>query len=364
MNDALTPLDGALLERFDALRPAAITSVCDRFYGTHGSIYQRFGPKGRERCREDLAFLLEFLRPVLEFGLVETMVEYLSWLRSVLAARAIPGDHVLLSLEWVGQFLALSMEPADARKVGLAVRDVAARLAQAPETPAVAPLPDAPWPEAKAFETALLSGSQRGAAAIVDRSLADGRGLVDVEMGIIQPSLYHVGEQWQANLVSVAQEHMATAIARAVMTNALLNSAPPASKHKRVLLACVEGNHHGLGLHMVADAFQLNGWDVQYLGADVPNNALVKQALAWEADLVGLSVSFAQQAHAVREAIALLAAERGAARPPVFVGGLAINRFDVLAKLLGADAHFADARSAAAGAERITTRKDGALLRA
>ena len=117
---------------------------------------------------------------------------------------------------------------------------------------------------------ALLAGCQREALAVVNRCIDSGHSLVDVELHVIQPSLYHIGEEWQANRVSVAKEHMATAIALSVMTMGLLRSPPPAAIDRRVLLACVAGNHHAVGLRMVADAFQLAGWDVQYLGADVP----------------------------------------------------------------------------------------------
>ncbi|MDZ7728750.1 MAG: hypothetical protein U5Q44_11445 [Dehalococcoidia bacterium] len=81
--DDIATLDEAGLSRFRALQPEAVAAVTARFYETHGSAYERFGPGGREACREDLAFHLEFLRPVLEFGLVQPMVDYLEWLASV-----------------------------------------------------------------------------------------------------------------------------------------------------------------------------------------------------------------------------------------------------------------------------------------
>ena len=99
------------------------------------------------------------------------------------------------------------------------------------------------------------------------------------------PSLYRIGEKWQANKVSVAQEHIASAIVQLAMTAGLLRSQPPPMVGKRVLLACVAANNHAIGLRMVSDAFQLAGWEVQYLGADVPTSALVGQVVEWKPDL-------------------------------------------------------------------------------
>lgn len=355
------PIDGALstmtaegLRRFHALQPDAVGAVTERFYATHGSAYQRFGPRGRQACREDLAFHLEFLRPVLEFGLLQPMVDYLRWLGSVLAARAIPHEHLAQSLDWLGEFYAAHLDPAEGQVVTEALQAARAAFLESADSPPAPPLPD-PWPEATAFEAALLLGSQREAVAVLERCLADGHTLIDTELHVIQPALYRIGEQWQANRVSVAQEHMATAIARSVMTVGLLRALPPAPIDKKVLLACVESNNHDIGLRMVADAFSLAGWDVQYLGANVPTPALLQQAVEWRPDLVGLSVSFPQQLRVVREVIAQLTERIGAGRPPVIVGGLAINRFSQLAGVVGADACSADARSAVAEGRQLVT---------
>jgi methanogenic corrinoid protein MtbC1 len=122
-----------------------------------------------------------------------------------------------------------------------------------------------------------------------------------------------------------------------------------------VLLACVEGNNHTIGLRMVSDAFQLAGWDVQYLGASVPTRALVGQAAEWKPDLIGLSVSFAQQLRAVKEVVAQLGDRLGNTRPAVIIGGLAINRFNRLAKMVGADSWSADAAAAVVYANQALT---------
>jgi methanogenic corrinoid protein MtbC1 len=165
--------------------------------------------------------------------------------------------------------------------------------------------------------------------------------------------MYAIGERWQANEVSVAQEHMATAIVQAVMTVALLRATPRAAANRRILLACVEGNQHALGLRMVADSFQLAGWEVRYLGASVPTVALVGAVVEWKPDLVGLSVSFAQQLPVVKAVIAQLEARLGATRPGVMIGGLAINAFAPLAELVRADATGVDAAEALVAAGRL-----------
>jgi methanogenic corrinoid protein MtbC1 len=283
------------------------------------------------------------------------MVDYLRWLGSVLAARAIPHEHLALSLDWLGEFFAGRMEAADSAIVVAALQAARDKFLETENIPVILQSP-APWPEAAELETALLAGRQHEAFAILNRCLDAGRTLVDTELHVIQPALYRIGEQWQANQVSVAQEHMASAIAQAMMTIGLLRSPPATPIGKRVLLACVEGNDHAIGLSMVSDAFQLAGWDMQFLGANVPTTALLRQIADWRPHLVGLSVSFPQQLKVVRTVIARLNELFGTARPPVLVGGLAINRFNQLVDAVGADASGSDARVAVDCANHIVGR--------
>jgi len=353
MDESQKLLGPDALQRFHAMRSDAVSAVTARFYATPGSAYERFGPRGREACQEDLAFHLEFLRPALEFGLLQPMVEYLIWLGSVLAARAVPTEHLALSLEWLAEFFVSHMNAEDGALVSARLHAARIKFLNAGSTPAQPPVPPDAWPETAEFEAALLAGNQREALSVLTRCLDRGHSLVQAELHIIQPALYHIGAQWQANQVSVAQEHMATAIAQSVMTVGLLRSVLPAPVNKRVLLACVEGNNHTVGLRMVADAFELAGWDVQYLGANVPTVALVKQAAEWKPDLVGLSVSFAQQMSAVRAAITQLDERLGDARPAVMIGGLAINRFRPLAGVAGADGYSEDAQAAVDNAGQV-----------
>lgn len=342
------------LQRFHTLGPDAVSAVTERFYSTLGSVYAQFGPRGRDACREDLAFHLEFLKPVLEFGLLAPMVDYLCWLASVLAARAIPREHLALSLDWLSQFFDAHMELSDGAVVTAALQAVRTEFLAASEAPLALSQPE-PAPGVSTFEAALLAGDQREALAVVNDFMDRGHGLVDVELHVIQPAMYRIGEGWQTNQVTVAQEHIATAIVQSVMTIALLRSTLPAPISKRVLLACVAGNHHTIGLRMVADSFQLAGWEIQYLGADVPTPSLIRQIADWSPDLVGLSLSFAQQMRVVKDIIAQLSGRFGPARPPVIIGGLAINRFERLADLVGADAFSADGVAALGAANQLVS---------
>jgi methanogenic corrinoid protein MtbC1 len=346
MNAATNALGTDGLRQFLALQADAVSAVTKHIFAAHGPRSKQYGAGDEAACREDLTFHLEFLRPVLEFGLQAPMTDYLCWQGSILAARGVPSDQLEAPLNWLAQYFVRRMDPPGGTIVGAALKTAWADFQKAKAAPPPLQRRTEHWLEATAFEAALLSGHQSEALAVMNNCIDMGRSLVDFERHVIQPSLYHIGEKWQAGEVTVSQEHMATAIVQAVMTAGLLRSPPPALIGKRVLLACVAGNHHAIGLRMVCDAFQLAGWDVQYLGADVPTEALIGQVAEWKPDLVALSASFAQHLLTVKDVIMQVRERLGSARPAVIVGGLAINRFGSLAAMVGADAQGADAPAA------------------
>jgi methanogenic corrinoid protein MtbC1 len=92
----------------------------------------------------------------------------------------------------------------------------------------------------------------------------------------------------------------------------------------KILLACVEGNQHSLGLQMTAEAFRIEGWDVRLLGANVPTEAMVRHVRAWRPDVVAVSVSLSQQLPALTDLLSKLGNATGDAGPHLLVGGLAL----------------------------------------
>jgi len=343
------------LQRFRALEADAARAVAQRFFPEPSRDAEQL--ELRQLTEQYLAFHLEFLEPVLQFGLISPMLEYLHWLGEACAARNIPRDRLAQSLDWLSEFFAARLDVVEAAMVCEALSAVRNKF-NAAATAAATPPRRAPSPELLAFEAALIAGDHRGALAVVNAALDHGRDLVEIEAEIIKPALYDIGDKWQANEISVAQEHLATAIAELTMTAALLRSPPPPSNGRKVLLACVAGNQHSVGLRMVADAFQLAGWETQYLGANVPTAALVDQVVLGRPDLVGLGLSFGHQLGTVKDVIAQLTARLGAARPAVIVGGLAVNQFGRIAGMVGADASGADARAAVMAAAGLFAGKD------
>lgn len=203
------------------------------------------------------------------------------------------------------------------------------------------------WPEFEEFSTALLAGSRDKIIALVDRKLAEGHGIVDISRQLIQPALYRIGEKWREKQIGIPQEHMATALALSVMAYGLSRSplAPP--NGRKVMLACVEANQHTVGLQMVADAFTIAGWEVNFLGANVPLQALIDFAKFCCPDLIALSASLPEHVGAAREFQRRLKEAMGSDCPHVLIGGMGFRDSDMRVQADNCDVRIAHSAASA-----------------
>jgi methanogenic corrinoid protein MtbC1 len=94
---------------------------------------------------------------------------------------------------------------------------------------------------------------------------------------VVVPLLRDVGNAWHDGTVSVAQEHFASNFVRARL-DLLSRQVTPVAGAPLVLLACMEGEHHELGLLMLAVMVRFSGLRTIYLGQDVPDDALLRTA--------------------------------------------------------------------------------------
>ncbi len=86
---------------------------------------------------------------------------------------------------------------------------------------------------------------------------------------LLQKGMAELGEGWYAGKVSVQQEHFASALAMRRL-NALFAVAPPPVRPERLLAACPPGENHDMAILMASFILRWRGWEVIYLGADVP----------------------------------------------------------------------------------------------
>ncbi|NCD41365.1 MAG: cobalamin-binding protein [Bacteroidia bacterium] len=143
----------------------------------------------------------------------------------------------------------------------------------------------------KNYLEALLKSDKQGAQEVILSLLNQGESVTDIYEHIIKPALYRVGELWESNIITVAQEHIATAITEAIMNQMLAFMITESTGNKTILLGCVENEYHQVGIKMVADLFEVQGWDTHFLGSNTPLNDLIQYAKKINPAVFALSAS-------------------------------------------------------------------------
>jgi MerR family transcriptional regulator, light-induced transcriptional regulator len=188
----------------------------------------------------------------------------------------------------------------------------------------------------RTYLDALLARDVGAARSAVEAALEAGVPVADIYLGVLQPALYEVGRCWAVGNFSVAEEHSATAVTQSVlgMLGPRMRTAPKDGR-----LAVVTGSpeeRHALGVQMVADFLESDGWEVLNLGASTPARDLAQLVDMERPDVVALSTSTPAGLPGAAEAVQALVALD--ARPLVVLGGqLWHGRARADAGMLGAD---------------------------
>ncbi|EIC20841.1 cobalamin B12-binding domain-containing protein [Thiorhodovibrio frisius] len=187
-----------------------------------------------------------------------------------------------------------------------------------------------------AFTEALLEADDERLLQLC-RELRDaGMALPTLLQGLVVPAMNLVGLLWEDGKLSITGEHQATAIINRVLSSLYYEQAFPEPVRGRALVAASVNEFHELGAWMVATCLELDGWDVIYLGANVPNDVLLHKALDQRPDLVALSISMPFNLRAARAAVAALRSHLPATK--VVVGGQVFQFLSSLGTDIGADA--------------------------
>jgi DNA-binding transcriptional MerR regulator/methylmalonyl-CoA mutase cobalamin-binding subunit len=106
---------------------------------------------------------------------------------------------------------------------------------------------------------------------------------------VVAPLLRVMGEEWKAGRLTVAQEHLATAMIQRVLEGMIHFLVPPHGA-PNLLVATLSGEQHKMGALLAATAAAAEGWRVTYLGPDLPADEIAAAAVAAGARVVGVSI--------------------------------------------------------------------------
>lgn len=173
------------------------------------------------------------------------------------------------------------------------------------------------------YKKKLMAGNRAACMNIVKNLLNENIAIRELYIRVFQRSLYDIGALWETNKISVAVEHLCTSI-----TEGLISLTYPhvfAAEHigKKVVITCTPGENHQVGARIVADYFELNGWNSYFLGPNTPYDTLADYIRNNNPDLLAVSLSVFFHLNSVRELVSSVSKEFPELK--IIVGGQGFN---------------------------------------
>jgi len=293
-------------------------------------------------CLEELAASLAAGRP-------QFFARHVGWMQSVLTARGLPSGALQSAVACLAKVLVSELpSESGARAAGVcheALRDLESRM---PEIPSFLQSDTPHGRLAASYLLALLEGDRARASRLILDAVQGSSSVPDLYLQVLIPVQQEVGRMWQTDEINVAEEHFATSTTKMILAQLRLSAPMQERKAKTLLAAAVMGNQHDIGLQVVADFFEMDGWKVIQLGCDMPIPDLVQAVESYLPDLLALSVSLHTQLVTLAETIKAVRRNQRGAVVKILVGGGALSEATDLAQQFGADGYAADPNAAVA----------------
>lgn len=329
-------------------------SVTEAFLQRHPDWVERYGERARSHGLTDACYHIDFLAGAVEAGSFRPFEDYVRWTVRTLQARGISGHFVAENLEEIGRTLTSTLNEDDAAYIAPLLSagvDVCREGSQASPADALA---ESMTVSGALFLQSILKGERKAALAVALEAHREGVEPYDLYVDMFQRSLNQLGELWQAGKISVAEEHMGTAITQFVIAQLYPLLPFSTRSYGKAIIAGVDGEFHQIGAHMVADMLEADGWDARFLGSNMPHVGILEALEEFKPKLLCISCTMTFNISKVVSLIEDVRAQKKWDDTRILLGGGAFKNAPLLYQELGAEGCGLTLRDAVALARGLT----------
>ena len=343
----VSEVNEAISRILDSERGPMAEAITSRQYEAQPELAARYGEAGRAKCLQDANYHLSYLADAVAASSHALFSDYIGWAKVMLEARGVPAADLSRNLLIMSEVVRERLP----QEMGLVVQEYfEAGLKRLPALPSdLPPLfeDDAPHGElGRKFLRLLLKGERHLASRLILDAVDSGVEVKEIYLHVFQSSQREIGRLWQLNRVSVAQEHYCTAATQLIMAQLYPLIFRTEKNGRRIVATSIGGELHEIGIRIITDFFEMEGWDTYYLGANSPTNAILQALSDRGADVLAVSATMTFHIRAVENLIAAVRASEDLKAVKIMVGGYPFNIEPELWKRVGADAYAADASDA------------------
>ncbi len=206
----------------------------------------------------------------------------------------------------------------------------------------------------KKYFQLLLLHKRREAIDLLKNALDSGTSIKDIYLQVFQKTQWEIGRRWQTKQLTVAEEHTFTAATQMIISQLYPYLFYSDEFKGKIIAACVGSELHEVGIRMVADFLEMDGWNTIYLGANSPTKTIYEAVHKEKPDVLALSTTIIPHLRQVREIINLIKQDHRLNYVKIVVGGYPFNLEKSLWKQVKADGFAENAEKAVDEVNRLT----------
>ncbi len=328
--------------------------VTARQCASRPDLWDRYGKAAREKGVQDVNYHLLYLTEALTAGQPVLFSAYLAWAKVLFTALKLPPEALATNITILGDELRNILPPPMFALVQEYL-DVGLRhLSQAPSESQSFIVEDHPLGElARNYLTALVEGNRNKASKLIMDAVGRGIAIKEIYLKVFQVCQREIGHLWQTRQISIAQEHYCTAATQWIMAQLYPKIFVTPETGRRFIGACVAGELHEMGIRMVADIFEMEGWDTYYVGANTPIESILQTIKDHGGDVLGISTTMTFHINRTVELIERVRQTTLGEEIKIIVGGYPFIIAPQLYQHVGADGYATDALDALLLANRL-----------
>jgi MerR family transcriptional regulator, light-induced transcriptional regulator len=213
-------------------------------------------------------------------------------------------------------------------------------------------------PLARTFLELLLRGKKHDAYNTIIESVKRGMPVRTIYSTVFEPTLKEVGRLWEINDIDVAAEHYFSAATESLMGQLYPFLTRSTDRLGSMVAVAVGGELHQIGLRMVTDTLEEEGWECFYLGTNAPTSDIFQAVIDRDADILAISATMEFGVDVVANTIRHIRsrhAERASKPLYIITGGRAFRGDANLWRHVGADGFAQNAADAIHLASNLTS---------
>lgn len=188
----------------------------------------------------------------------------------------------------------------------------------------------------------LLSGNKDKARSLIIDIYNSGVDIEYIYFNILEKILREVGRLWEIGKIDVWNEHYVSENILDIMRE--VKSLKDNKKYKNISLISLTAGaeEHNIGIKMISDLLEVEGYNVAYLGSNIPTISIINAIRSKKPKVIAISVTISNNVESAKNIIKAIRDDFNEKAPIIIVGGMAFSKLNNACEYVNADYYCKD----------------------